>query len=237
MPLTHHRMSYACLAFMVIMQACHPVPVSGMYHGEKFNSITHLLGSALSFMGFGALLTVSIQHRDPWMIASFSIFGFTLVLLYTMSTLYHSFYPPELKKLFQKMDHVSIYLLIAGSYTPYMLVSLRDGAGPAMLALVWSLAALGIALDVFSRRRIEILQLSIYLLMGWVAVQQYNNLRAALSPPGLMWLTAGGFAYTLGITFYVLDHLKKLQHAHGIWHLFVLAGSLCHFISVIAYVR
>ncbi len=103
---------------MVIMQACHPVPVSGMYHGEKFNSITHLIGSALSFMGFCALLTVSIQHRDPWMIASFSIFGFTLVLLYTMSTLYHSFYPPEFKKLVQKMDHVSIYLLIAGSYTP-----------------------------------------------------------------------------------------------------------------------
>jgi hemolysin III len=208
-----------------------------MYHGEKFNSITHLIGSALSLVGFGALLTVGIQHRDPWMIASFSVFGFSLVLLYTMSTLYHSFYPARLKKLFQKMDHVSIYLLIAGSYTPYALVSLRDGAGPSLLALIWGLAALGIGLDIFSRRRIETLQLSIYLLMGWVAVLQYDNLRTALSPPGVMWLTVGGLAYTLGITFYVLDHLKKLQHAHGIWHLFVLLGSLCHFISVIAYVR
>lgn len=208
-----------------------------MYHGEKLNSITHLVGTALSLIGLGALLTVSIEHRDPWMISSFAIFGLTLVLLYSMSTLYHSFYPPKLKKVFQKMDHVSIYLLIAGSYTPYMLVSLRDGAGPLMLALVWGLAALGIALDVFSTRRIEILQLSIYLSMGWVAILQYANLGQALSSIGLMWLTAGGIAYTLGIIFYVLDHLNKLKHAHGIWHLFVLVGSICHFISVLGYVR
>ena len=208
-----------------------------MYHGEKLNSITHLVGTALSLVGLGALLTVSIQHRDPWMISSFAIFGFTLVLLYSMSTLYHSFYPPKLKKVFQKMDHVSIYLLIAGSYTPYMLVSLRDGAGPVMLSVVWGLAVLGIVLDVFSTRRIEILQLSIYLSMGWVAVLQYDNLRQALSSAGLMWLTAGGIAYTLGITFYVLDHHNKLKHAHGIWHLFVLAGSICHFISILGYVR
>ncbi len=171
------------------------------------------------------------------MISSFAIFGFTLVLLYSMSTLYHSFYPPKLKKVFQKMDHVSIYLLIAGSYTPYMLVSLRDGAGPVMLSVVWGLAVLGIVLDVFSTRRIEILQLSIYLSMGWVAVLQYDNLRQALSSAGLMWLTAGGIAYTLGITFYVLDHLNKLKHGHGIWHLFVLAGSICHFISILGYAR
>lgn len=208
-----------------------------MYNGEKLNSITHLVGTALSLIGLGALLTVSIEHRDPWMISSFAIFGLTLVLLYSMSTLYHSFYPPKLKKVFQKMDHVSIYLLIAGSYTPYMLVSLRDGAGPLMLALVWGLAALGIALDVFSTRRIEILQLSIYLSMGWVAILQYANLGQALSSIGLMWLTAGGIAYTLGIIFYVLDHLNKLKHAHGIWHLFVLVGSICHFISVLGYVR
>jgi len=208
-----------------------------MYHGEKLNSITHLVGTALSLVGLGALLAVSIQHRDPWMISSFAIFGFTLVLLYSMSTLYHSFYPPKLKKVFQKMDHVSIYLLIAGSYTPYMLVSLRDGAGPVMLSVVWGLAVLGILLDVLSTRRIEILQLSIYLSMGWVAALQYDNLRHALSPAGLMWLTAGGIAYTLGIVFYVLDHHNKLKHAHGIWHLFVITGSICHFISILGYVR
>ncbi len=208
-----------------------------MYHGEKLNSITHLLGSALALVGLGALLTVSIQKQDPWMIASFAIFGTTLVLLYTISTLYHSFYPPRLKKLFQKMDHVSIYLLIAGTYTPFMLVSLRHGAGPAMLTVVWGLAALGIFLDLFSKRRIQVLQLSIYLLMGWIAVLQYRQLGEALGRDGLAWLTAGGLAYTLGIIFYALDHNNKLQHAHGIWHVFVLAGSLCHFISIIGFVR
>jgi len=208
-----------------------------MYHGEKLNSITHLVGSALAFMGMGALLTVSIQQHDPWMITSFSVFGCTLMLLYTMSTLYHSFYPPELKKLFQKMDHLSIYLLIAGTYTPYMLVSLRGGNGPLLLAVVWGLAALGILLELRPSRRNEKFQLFIYLLMGWLAVLEWNNLKAAISTPGVMWLTAGGIAYTLGVIFYVLDHRDKLRHAHGIWHLFVLLGSLCHFISIIAYVR
>lgn len=208
-----------------------------MYHGEKFNSITHLVGSALACMGMGALLTVSIQQHDPWMVASFSVFGCTLILLYTMSTLYHSFYPPELKKLLQKMDHLSIYLLIAGTYTPYMLVSLRGGNGPQLLAVVWGLAVLGILLELRPSRRNEKFQLFIYLLMGWLAVLEWNSLKAAISTPGVMWLTAGGLAYTLGVIFYVLDHRDKLRHAHGIWHLFVLLGSLCHFISIFAYVR
>ncbi len=208
-----------------------------MYHGEKLNSITHLVGSAMALAGLGALLTVSIPLRDPWMIVSFAIFGGTLVLLYTVSTLYHSFHPPRLKALFQKMDHVSIYLLIAGTYTPFMLVSLRNGAGPAMLTAVWALAALGIFLEFCGKRRIQILQVSIYILMGWVAVLQYRQLGEALGGQGLAWLTAGGIAYTLGIIFYALDHNNKLRHAHGIWHLFVLAGSICHFISVIGFVR
>jgi hemolysin III len=163
-----------------------------MYHGEKLNSITHLAGTALSLVGLGALLTVAIQHRDPWMIASFTIFGLALVLLYSMSTLYHSFSPPRLKKIFQKLDHVSIYLLIAGSYTPYTLVTLRDGKGPMMLAVVWSLAIIGIALDVFSKRRIEVLQVIIYLAMGWVCVLDFSSLKAALPLPGIIWLIAGG---------------------------------------------
>ncbi len=208
-----------------------------MYHGEKLNSITHLVGSALAFMAFGALLSVSIPLGNPWMIASFSVFGATLVLLYTMSTLYHSFYPPKLKKLFQKMDHVSIYLLIAGTYTPYMLVSLREGSGPQLFAVVWGLAAVGIWLELRESRRNERLQLFIYLLMGWLAVLVWDNLRVAISTPGVMWLTGGGIAYTFGIIFYVMDHKGKLQHAHGIWHLFVLLGSACHFISIILYVR
>ncbi len=208
-----------------------------MYYGEKLNSITHLVGAVLALIGLGSLLTVSIQQRDAWMIFSFSVFGFTLVLLYTISTLYHSFHPPKLKRTFQRLDHVSIYLLIAGTYTPYMLVSLRDGRGPLILAAVWALAVLGILLDMLRARRIETLQTLIYLAMGWVVALEYANLRAAISSPGMVWLTVGGIAYTAGIIFYVLDNLRRLRHAHGIWHMFVLAGSCTHFISIIAYVR
>jgi hemolysin III len=208
-----------------------------MYYGEKFNSITHLVGAVLALVGFGSLLTVSIQQRDPLLIISFTIFGLMLVLLYTMSTLYHSFHPPRLKKIFQKLDHISIYLLIAGTYTPYMLVSLGDNKGPLMLSFVWGLAVVGVLLDTFSPKRIEVLQIPIYLLMGWICTLEYTHLKVAIKLAGMMWLTIGGIAYTVGIVFYVLDDMKKLRHAHGIWHLFVLVGSICHFISVVGYVR
>jgi hemolysin III len=208
-----------------------------MYYGEKLNSITHLVGAALALMGLGALLTVAIPSGDPWMIIAFSVFGVTLVLLYTMSTLYHSFYTPSLKQLFRKLDHVSIYLLIAGTYTPYMLVSLRDGNGPLILGLVWLLALVGIATDLLISKRIKPLQIIIYLCMGWLVSVDYSSLEQAMPEAGLAWLTIGGLAYTVGVVFYVLDGLNKLTHAHGIWHLFVLVGSASHFISVVAYVR
>jgi len=208
-----------------------------MYYGEKLNSITHLVGAVLALIGLGALLTISIQHKDPWMIAGFSVFGFTLVLLYTMSTLYHSFYPPRVKRVFQKLDHVSIYLLIAGTYTPYMLISLREGRGPMILAVVWGLAVLGILLDVLIARRMKALQVLIYLVMGWLCAIEYSSLKQAMPEAGVMWLTAGGLAYTVGVVFYVLDGMNKLTHAHGIWHVFVLAGSVSHFISIMGYVR
>ncbi len=208
-----------------------------MYYGEKLNSITHLVGAVLALMGFGALLTIGIQENKPWLIASFAIFGTTLVLLYTMSTLYHSFHPPRLKQIFQKLDHVAIYLLIAGTYTPYMLVSLREGNGLIILALVWALAIVGLLLDIFIPKRIQWLQLVIYLVMGWLCSIDYAELEAALPKAGLYWLTIGGFAYTGGVIFYVLDNMNKLSHAHGIWHLFVLFGSTCHFVSIAGYVR
>lgn len=208
-----------------------------MYHGEKFNSITHLAGAVLALVGYGALLTIAIQQNTLPIIISFSIFGLTLVTLYTMSTLYHSFHPPGLKRIFQKLDHVSIYLLIAGTYTPYMMVSLADGNGPLMLAGIWGLACIGFLLDIFIRRRIQSLQIFIYLLMGWICVLEFDQLQQAIAPAGIAWLVCGGIAYTLGVIFYVLDLKKRLRHAHGIWHLFVLSGSICHFISIIAYVR
>ena len=208
-----------------------------MYYGEKLNSITHLVGAVLALVGFGALLTISIHERNPLLIISFSIFGLTLILLYTMSTLYHSFHPPELKKIFQKLDHVSIYLLIAGTYTPYMLVSLREHNGLIMLALVWLLALIGLLLDIFIPKRIEWLQILIYLIMGWICTLNYSELQVAIPAAGVLWLTMGGIAYTVGVVFYVLDIQNRLRHAHGIWHLFVLTGSICHFISIVAYVR
>jgi len=208
-----------------------------MYSGEKFNSITHLVGAVLALVGFGVLLTIGIQQKDILLLLSFTIFGVTLVLLYTMSTLYHSFHPPKLKKIFQKIDHISIYLLIAGTYTPYMLISLGDGNGPMMLGFVWWLAVVGVLLDAFIPRRIEVLQIPIYLVLGWVCVLEFSNLQAAIPMVGMVWLTIGGIAYTVGVVFYVLDNMNKLPHAHGIWHLFVLLGSISHFVSVVGYVR
>ena len=209
-----------------------------MYYGEKLNSISHLVGAVLSLVGLGALLTVAIQLGDPWIITSFTVFGLSLVLLYTMSTLYHSFHPPQLKDLFQLLDHVAIYLLIAGTYTPYMLVSLRDGNGFLMLGIIWLLALVGILSEVFlSGRLVKTGQMVIFLGMGWACAFDFASLRAVLPEAGLWWLTLGGLAYTGGVVFYVLDLMNRLTHAHGIWHFFVLIGSACHFISIIGYVR
>jgi hemolysin III len=208
-----------------------------MYYGEKFNSISHLVGAVLALVGLGALLTVSIQSGDPATISSFSVFGLTLVLLYTMSTLYHSFHPPALKTLFRKLDHVTIYLLIAGTYTPYLTVSLGDQTGYVMLLIIWMLALLGLLLDIFSPRRLIAVQIVIYLFMGWIVMFRYASFSSVIPSVGMLLLTLGGVAYTVGVIFYVLDKMRLLTHAHGIWHLFVLVGSGLHFASVIGYVR
>ena len=209
-----------------------------MYYGERLNSISHLVGAALALVGLGALLTVGLQTGDPWTVISFAVFGTTMVLLYTMSTLYHSFQPPGLKRLFQLFDHISIYLLIAGTYTPFMLVSLRDGNGWLIFSVVWTLAAIGTLSEIFLQgRAVKVGQLLIYLGMGWACTYDLSSLRGALSEAGFWWLTVGGLAYTGGIVFYILDKMKKLNHAHGIWHIFVLTGSMCHFVAVIGYVR
>jgi len=209
-----------------------------MYYGEKLNSISHLVGAVLALVGLGALLTIAIQSGDPRQIIGFSVFGVTLVLLYTMSTLYHSFHPPGLKRAFMIFDHVAIYLLIAGTYTPYMLITLRDGNGWLILSIVWAFALVGILSEIFlSGSIVKVAQMVIYLGMGWACAADLPALEAGLPRAGFLWLAAGGIFYTVGVVFYVLDLFKKLDHAHGIWHFFVLAGSLCHFISVIGYLR
>ena len=209
-----------------------------IYYGERLNSISHLLGAVLALVGLGALLTVSIQSADTLVIASFSIYGTTLVLLFTMSTLYHSFHPPKLKQLFKLFDHVSIYILIAGSYTPLMLISLNNRNGWMILGLVWALSLLGIASEIFLKGRvIKVAQVLIYLAMGWACALDLAGLEAALPAAGFWWLVFGGLAYTTGVIFYIADKLNRLTHAHGIWHFFVLVGAAAHFVSVIGYVR
>ena len=208
-----------------------------MYHGEKLNSVSHLVGTVFSLTGLGAMITVGIQSGDPWVLFSFTVFGLTMVFAYTMSTLYHSFKRPALKRIFQIFDHVSIYLLIAGTYTPLSLVSLREGNGWLIMSIVWGLAVVGIASEVFlSGRLVKLGQLVIYLAMGWACTFDLASLKTELSDTGLFWLAAGGVVYTLGVIFYLLDNTRYLTHSHGIWHFFVLGGSICHFIFVIGYV-
>jgi hemolysin III len=186
----------------------------------------------------GALLTVGVQSNDPWVLGSFAIFGLSMVLLYTMSTLYHSFEPKALKQLFKLFDHVSIYLLIAGTYTPYMLVSLRDGNGWMIFGVIWLLAIIGILSEiVLSGRLVKVGQIIIYFAMGWACVYDLAGLEAVIPEVGVQWLKYGGITYSLGVVFYILDKAKKLPHAHGIWHFFVIAGTVCHFVSIIGYVR
>jgi hemolysin III len=205
-----------------------------MYRGERLNSITHLLGSVLSLIGLVFLVVRAALAGDPWKIVSFSIFGATLVVLYTSSALYHSI-KGAAKKFFQKFDHSAIYLLIAGSYTPFTLVTLRGAWGWSLFGVVWGLAVIGILQDLLFTKRKGILSVAIYLLMGWIAMVAFRPLSRALPCAGMTWLVTGGLFYTIGIIFYALD--KKLVHSHGIWHLFVLAGSVCHYFTIFLYVE
>lgn len=204
-----------------------------MVQGERFNSISHLVGAVLAVAGAAALITGASLQGDPWRIVSFSIYGAMLIALYLASTLYHAL-RGRAKAVFQKLDHCSIYLLIAGSYTPFALVSLRGPWGWSLLGVVWSLALLGIVQEVWLARGARVLSLVIYLLMGWLALVAVVPLWEALGPDGFAWLAAGGALYTLGVGFYATDH--KLRHGHGIWHLFVLGGSTCHFFTLLFYV-
>lgn len=189
-------------------------------------------------IGLGALLAVAVQSGDSVLLASFTIYGVTLVLLFTMSTLYHSFHTPKLKALFKLFDHVAIYILIAGSYTPFMIVSLDTMNGWLILGLVWSLAVVGILSEVFLKgRAIKIIQVLIYLGMGWACSLDLAALKTALGAVGFSWVVLGGLAYTSGVIFYIADKLNRLKHAHGIWHFFVLIGAIAHFVAIIGFVR
>ncbi len=204
-----------------------------MYYGERLNSSTHLMGAVLAVAGAAVLVVLAARLGDPWKIVSFSIYGVTLFALYTLSTLYHST-RGKVKRVFQKLDHCTIYLLIAGTYTPFTLVTLRGAWGWSLFGVIWGLAALGIAQEAWLGKGARVLSVVIYVLMGWLSMIAIEPLIAALTPAGFASLAAGGLFYTGGIVFYALD--AKLRHAHGIWHLFVLAGSVCHYLAILLYV-
>ena len=204
-----------------------------MYKGEWFNSISHLIGAALALVGLILLVVLAARQGDPWKIVSFSIYGITLLLLYTFSALYHSAHG-KAKKVFRKFDHLSIYLLIAGTYTPFSLITLRGGLGWSIFGAIWCLAILGIVLDSLPQKGHRVLPLIIYIFMGWFILIALKPLLRALPKMGFAWLLLGGVFYTIGVVFYALD--ERVRHFHGIWHLFVLAGSLSHYFTVLFYV-
>ena len=204
-----------------------------MYEGERLNSITHLIGASLALAGLVVLVVYAGLKGDPWKIVSFSVYGATLVALYTFSTLYHSF-RGKAKSIFQKLDHTAIYLLIAGTYTPFTLVTLRGTWGWALFGVIWGLAIIGLAQDILLKKRNHILSVSLYILMGWLALTAIRPLARVLPMPGLIWLISGGLFYTVGVVFYALD--KRLKHGHAVFHFFVLAGSVCHYITIFFYV-
>ena len=204
-----------------------------MYPGERLNAITHLAGSLLAIGGTVVLIVFAALEGDPWKIVSVSIYGATLILLYSFSTLYHSF-RGRAKIILRKLDHHSIYLLIAGSFTPFCLVTLRGAWGWSLFGMMWGLAVLGNIQEAMFRNGTRKLSLLIYVLMGWGPLIAVVQLWHALGPYGFGWLLAGGLFYTFGIYFYVQG--ERLRHAHGIWHLFVLAGSAAHYFAILLYV-
>ena len=204
-----------------------------MYQGERFNSISHLVGAALALIGLVILVVYASAQGDPWKTVSFSIYGASLFLLYTLSTLYHSL-RGRAKEIFQKLDHVAIYLLIAGTYTPFTLVTLRGAWGWTLFTIIWGLAIVGIIVDSLHRDGSRTIQMVIYLLMGWLILIAMKPLVQALPAGALVLLVLGGVFYTGGIAFYVID--ARMKHAHGIWHLFVLAGSISHYLAVLLYI-
>jgi hemolysin III len=200
---------------------------------QQFNVFTSLLGMAAAPVGTALLLVAAVRQGDPWKIASFGIYGGSLIILYTITTLYHAL-RGRVHLVLREFDHFAIYLLIAGTYTPFCLVSLRGGWGWTLFALEWGLAAVGIAVELRSVGKRRILPVVIYVVMGWMIVPALRPLLHVLPWQGVVLLVAGGLFYTGGIVFYAID--KRFTWAHGVWHLCVLAGSISHYLAVLQYV-
>ncbi len=200
---------------------------------ELLNSITHGLGALLSMIGLVFLVAYANRFEDNFKVISVSIYGASLVLLYLASTFYHGISQPDLKAKFSLFDHCAIYLLIAGSYTPFLLVTLKGPVGWTLFGIVWGMAIAGISLKVIFKERLKIFRVATYVVMGWLVVFAGKTLIERLDTGGLILLAVGGSIYTLGVIFYIRDHIL---FNHAIWHLFVLGGSLCHYFAIYYYV-
>lgn len=206
---------------------------TAVHLGEEIaNGITHGFGLLLSVAGLTILVTLAALRGNAWHVVACSVYGATLVLLYLASTLYHSIHSPGAKRILRILDHSAIYLLIAGTYTPFVLVTLRNLLGWTLFGIVWTLAALGIVFKSFAVEKFAVASTVLYALMGWLGIVGIKAMYVALSWGGLAWILAGGAFYTLGILFFA----SKRRYFHTIWHLFVIAGSLCHFFAVLFYV-
>jgi hemolysin III len=198
---------------------------------EMANSVSHGIGTVLAIAALIILLVLAVPGRKTVNIVGFSIYGATLILLYLASTLYHSFPPGKTKDILRVFDHASIFLLIAGTYTPITLIALRGVLGWTLFGIVCGIALLGIVFKIFWIKRFALFSTLLYALMGWMIVFAIKPLLAAMSPAGLIFLLAGGLAYSFGIIFYLW---KNLKYGHAVWHLFVLAGSVCHFFTMVS---
>lgn len=196
---------------------------------EFLSSLTHGIGALLSVIGTVVLIVAASRLGDIWKIVSFSMFGATLILLYLASTLYHSSRHPHLRQAFQMLDHCAIFFLIAGTYTPFLLVNMRGPVGWTLFAIIWSLAVTGVVLKIIFGKRYRLARVGIYLAMGWLIVFASNTLVENLSSTALNLIIAGGLAYTFGVVFYLVN---RIPFNHAIWHLFVIGGSACHYYAV-----
>lgn len=200
-----------------------------MYKGEFFNSISHMVGAFFALIGASVLITHALIDGNTTKIVSYTIYSVTLFLLYLSSTLYHSF-KGRAKAIFQRLDHLAIYLLIAGTYTPFALVALKGSVGWWLMGIIWSLGVIGIIIESLLIKGPRIIPIVIYLIMGWACAFTMEEMMAAMPLLAYQLLLAGGVIYSIGVVFYVLDNW--LPHMHGVWHLFVIGGSVCHYFAV-----
>ena len=202
--------------------------------GEEIASaLTHGLGAAAALAGGAVLITLAALYGDGWQLSAAIVFGITLLLLYVASTLYHAIQHPVAKGRLKIFDHCAIYLLIAGTYTPFTLIGLRDTVGWWLFGTIWALAFFGVIFKLFYTGRFQLISTSVYIAMGWLIVVAAKPAMKALDPWTFGWLLGGGVAYTLGTFFY---HRPKMPYSHAVWHMFVIAGSVCHYIAVMAQV-